>query len=145
MVYDSARGVTVLYGGQSTSGGDDTWEWNGSAWTQLAISGPGQRFFHSMAFDTARGVTVFFGGRSSAQVFHGDTWELGVTGCPGRKGDFDNDNVVTPADIPDFINNLLNGPADATVACKTDINADTLSDAGDIAPFVACLTGGACP
>jgi hypothetical protein len=68
-----------------------------------------------------------------------------VPGCPGRKGDFDSDNAVTSADIPDFVNNLLLGPADATVACKTDMNLDTLADASDVAPFILCLTGGPCP
>ena len=37
MVYDRARGVTVLYGGMGAPG--DTWEWNGRAW-RLASSSP---------------------------------------------------------------------------------------------------------
>ena len=38
MAFDSARKVTVLFGGGSYNG--DTWEWNGSAWTQRVVSGP---------------------------------------------------------------------------------------------------------
>jgi len=36
MAYDSARGVTVLFGGLDRSGAhcDDTWEWNGEIWRQ---------------------------------------------------------------------------------------------------------------
>ena len=34
MAYDSARGVTVLYGGYNGSTYmTDTWEWNGTVWT----------------------------------------------------------------------------------------------------------------
>ena len=46
MAYDTARGVTVLFGGHN-SGGDssETWEWNGAAWTQPAVSGPSPRAF----------------------------------------------------------------------------------------------------
>ena len=34
MVYDRARGRTVLYGG--IGGPGDTWEWDGQRWRQLA-------------------------------------------------------------------------------------------------------------
>src|SRR4051812_27020856 len=33
MVYDAARGVTVLFGGSTGTSSGETWEWNGSAWT----------------------------------------------------------------------------------------------------------------
>ena len=41
MAYDSDRGVVVLYGGVSTanfSGLNDTWEWDGSSWTEINAS-----------------------------------------------------------------------------------------------------------
>jgi len=34
MVYDRARGKTVLYGGLEGSR-DDTWEWDGRQWTAI--------------------------------------------------------------------------------------------------------------
>ena len=34
MVYDRARGVTVLYGG-APDGNTDAWEWDGARWTRL--------------------------------------------------------------------------------------------------------------
>ena len=40
MAYDSQRGVTVLFGGDNGSNLGDTWEWNGSTWTQLSTKGP---------------------------------------------------------------------------------------------------------
>src|SRR5690242_17994803 len=43
MAYDTARGVTVLFGGADGNGGGlgaETWEWDGTAWTQRVVSGP---------------------------------------------------------------------------------------------------------
>ncbi len=41
MVYDRARGKTVLYGGLGGSNGD-TWEWDGRQWTEINVSKEGQ-------------------------------------------------------------------------------------------------------
>jgi hypothetical protein len=74
MAYDSARGVSVLFGGQ-TLGADiaATWEWDGTNWAQMSpMPSPNQRFGHAMAYDVARGATVLFGGYTAAPV--GDTW-----------------------------------------------------------------------
>lgn len=62
MAYDAARGLTVLFGGW-TGGTNNaqTWEWDGTAWTQRVVSGPSGRVSHAMAYDAARGVTVLFG------------------------------------------------------------------------------------
>src|SRR5262249_12266836 len=73
LAYDSARGVTVLFGG--TGYADylaDTWEWDGTTWTQR-ISGPSARTLHAMAYDSARRVTVLFGGTGAGYL--ADTWE----------------------------------------------------------------------
>ena len=51
----------------------DTWEWNGTVWTQRSITGPPQRYEHSMAYDSARDRIVLFGGANG--WFLGDTWE----------------------------------------------------------------------
>src|SRR5438874_2519813 len=63
--YDSGRGRTVLFGGDQViySSGTvppflaDTWEWDGSSWTNVtpAASPPGLTVA-SMAYDTRRGV-----------------------------------------------------------------------------------------
>lgn len=81
MVYDSARGVTVLFGG-STTGTDpdnETWEWDGSTWTQrFPTTTPTARRSHSMAYDAGRGVIVMFGGYFDTQqdpAPNGETWE----------------------------------------------------------------------
>jgi hypothetical protein len=69
MAYDAARGVTVLFGGaysNSSGANGETWEWNGTAWTWRAVSGPAPRDGHAVVYDAARGVTVLFGGRTSS-------------------------------------------------------------------------------
>lgn len=76
MVFDSARNVVVLFGGDTTA---QTWEWNGTAWTQrLPATSPVARQEHGMAYDSWRQRVVVFGGTGN-QVL-GDTWEYdGVT------------------------------------------------------------------
>lgn len=78
MAYDAARGVVVLFGG--LDGGretgqllGDTWEWDGSAWTRVATSGPSARLGAAMVHDPRRGVVFLFGG--SDGTFRDDTWE----------------------------------------------------------------------
>jgi hypothetical protein len=90
MAYDSARGVTVLFGGLGFDNStqqylyfDDTWEWDGTAWTQRAVTGPSPRFFHAMAYDSVRGVTVLFGGESNP-FLSGETWEWNGTAWTQR-------------------------------------------------------------
>ncbi len=80
MAYDSARGVSVLFGGGIGSNVHvgNTWEWDGMAWSLRSTGGPAPRAFHSMAYDSARGVTVLFGGEPSVSggaTFFSDTWE----------------------------------------------------------------------
>jgi hypothetical protein len=76
MVYDSQRGVTVLFGGNDGEVDlGDTWEWDGSNWILITDSGPAPRRLHDMAYDRTRGVTVLFGGTNYQQGLFGDTWE----------------------------------------------------------------------
>jgi hypothetical protein len=77
MTYDSARGVTVLFGGWDNFSDGETWEWDGTAWTFKARSGPSSRTDHEMVYDSVRGVTVLFGGLhfETKGTLLGDTWE----------------------------------------------------------------------
>ncbi len=73
MAYDSARGVTVLFGGTYF---DDTWEWDGVTWTQRSVTGPSVRYGHAMAYDSTRARVVLFGGNiTSIPFYSGQTWE----------------------------------------------------------------------
>jgi len=83
MAYDSARNVTVLFGGHDGSAGGslgDTWAYDGG-WTQVfPPTSPSARWLHALAYDSARNVTVLFGGYNYSGLL-GDTWEWnGSTG-----------------------------------------------------------------
>jgi hypothetical protein len=83
MTYDSKRARVVLFGGadaEKVCG--DTWEWNGSKWSQVSVIGPGPRTFPAMAYDSIRQKTVLFGGNRvlfgnnpDDNKFLDDTWE----------------------------------------------------------------------
>jgi hypothetical protein len=78
MVYDSARGRLVLFGGYRGSGTrrerfGDTWEWDGSRWEQRATpSAPSPRNGAAAAFDEHRKRVVLFGGGGGPNA---ETWE----------------------------------------------------------------------
>jgi hypothetical protein len=79
MAYDSARRVSVLFGGSldapTNSVANDSWEWDGNVWRQ-GPSGPPARRSCVMAYDQARGAIVLFGGNPNAHARGalGDTW-----------------------------------------------------------------------
>jgi len=78
IAYDSARAVTVLFGGYGPpTGFGDTWEWDGRTWAQVATTGPSPRDNLAISYDSRRGVTVLFGGfgRSPSVGVLSDTWE----------------------------------------------------------------------
>lgn len=85
LVYDAARQRTVLYGGQLGPAGNfayanDTWEWDGASWTQVATAHvpPGNRYpWGLMAFDATRGTVVLHSGVAS--FVGNDTWEYDGT------------------------------------------------------------------
>jgi hypothetical protein len=85
MVYDSARGHTLMFGGAQTGLGNynDTWTWNGTNWTLLnPATRPSARPGIELACDTLRGVVVLYGG-GNASPFGGasidQTWEWNGT------------------------------------------------------------------
>ncbi|MGE0128996.1 MAG: kelch repeat-containing protein [Blastocatellales bacterium] len=83
MVYDSARGKVVLFGGADAERVcGDTWEWDGRRWRQVSSGGPAPRTFPAMAYDSVRGVTLLFGGNralfgktDNAANFLNDLWQ----------------------------------------------------------------------
>ena len=70
---DRARNRVVMFGGYNGNVLNDTWEWDGSNWTQFATSGPnpGHLGAPAMAYHAARNKIVLFGGSATAD----DTWE----------------------------------------------------------------------
>ena len=85
MAGDTSRAKVVLFGGNDFVDGapqvlGDTWEWDGTAWTQIEETGPSARAGHCMAFDSVRGRTVLFGGIDALRVhIPCDTWEWSGT------------------------------------------------------------------
>lgn len=80
MVYDSKRNRTIVFGGMGTGAPgqppptlSDTWEFDGTIWTQKQVAGPGARSGVGAAFDSKRGIVMIFGG-VGANGFFGDTW-----------------------------------------------------------------------
>jgi hypothetical protein len=81
LAYDSARGVTVLFGGWTGSAWlDDVWEYDGTTWTRRCTTAPcstsprpSVRESAVLVYDEARGVTLLFGGYGNSQ-YRGDTW-----------------------------------------------------------------------
>ena len=80
MVFDSKRNRVVVFGGAGSGGPgqpppqfSDTWEFDGTTWTEKRASGPGPRGAAGAAFDSKRGVVLIFGG-AGPQGFFGDTW-----------------------------------------------------------------------
>jgi hypothetical protein len=84
LCHDLARGVTVLFGGSTgpvylpSSLNNETWEWNGTSWTQRLLAlAPSPRERPAMDYDFARSRVVLFGGRTDATAASqlADTWE----------------------------------------------------------------------
>jgi hypothetical protein len=78
MAYDSALGVSVLFGGSTSSGlSADTWEWNGSSWTRLNVAAsPPPMVWTAMAYDSMRSRLVLFGAFNQFGLWVSETWEF---------------------------------------------------------------------
>ena len=98
IAYDSQRHVVVMFGGADAGYQPmgDTWEWNGTSWSQPTVKDPGgdgnpsMRGGHAMAYDQARGVAVMFAGGPDADL-DGRVWEW----------DGESWNGVAPMDVGD--------------------------------------------
>lgn len=80
LAYDTVRQRVVLFGGYNGTMNppkffDDTWEWDGTEWTQIADTGPPPRLIPAMVFDSSRECLVLFGGQGQEGQWLGDTWE----------------------------------------------------------------------
>ena len=101
MVYDSARKVVVVFGGDASGTSDNsTWEWDGTTWRGMTTAhAPSIRDSFGMAYDPKRGRVVLVGGQCfsnynsnsttgcapgtgtapSGQITYSDTWEYDGT------------------------------------------------------------------
>jgi len=85
LVYDASRARTVMFGGGTFERGkpyqwrEDTWEWDGVAWRQVATAGPGARRLPGMVYDRRRKQVVLFGGIDRPTAADLDPGTLGHT------------------------------------------------------------------
>ena len=91
VAFDSKRDVLVVFGGNgSTPWLEDTWEFDGTAWSQRNAPGdpsPGPRSGSTMVYDSARDRVVLFGGEDPSDVLLDDTWEYdGASGTWEQRG-----------------------------------------------------------
>ncbi len=92
MAFDPVRQQIVLYGGLDAGSAvrDDTWVWDGSAWTELSLATqPPARRGATMAMDPHRQQVVLYGGRDADSplddtwIWDGTTWtEIDATPTP---------------------------------------------------------------
>ncbi len=94
--FDSRRRKLISFGGVGNRGYEDlrgdTWEWDGTRWSQMTDTGVGTRDHHVMVFDASRGRAMMYGGQTSSRSWARDTWEwdggkwtkLSVPGPGGR-------------------------------------------------------------
>ena len=98
MVFDERRGRTVVFGGMGSAPRgtpppalDDTWEFDGSQWTQLQVPGPGRRHGAGATYDSQRGLVLMFGGhdgtrmRNDLWAFDGTSWRMLFEGGPAAR------------------------------------------------------------
>jgi hypothetical protein len=85
MAFDEARGVAVVYGGYcggtcGTPTVDETWEWDGTAWTQrFSAVTPGSAYglglvSSAMTYDVREQVCILFGGNCGMGCQSSETW-----------------------------------------------------------------------
>jgi Galactose oxidase, central domain len=83
--YDSMRHVSVLFGGPSGTATNETWEWDGTTWTQATpLDSPQARYNVGMAYDSGLAQTVLYGGQlnGSPATVASDTWLLACSPPP---------------------------------------------------------------
>jgi PKD repeat protein len=80
LVYDTTDGVMLLFGGHNgTTYLNDTWEFNGSAWSRVnSTVSPSPREDAMMADNPQQHEVVLFGGEESSGLLLGDTWRFSL-------------------------------------------------------------------
>ena len=91
MAYDEARGEIILHGGYYFTNKNDTWRWNGSAWSLAGTSGPA-RYVFGMTYDSVRQQVILHGGTTccgeveypQTYTWNGTAWSLCPVQGPAR-------------------------------------------------------------
>jgi hypothetical protein len=77
MVFDSALGAVMLYGGFTSGGGTaDTWRWEGTFWEPMSTNeSPSFRHGHGLVYDDARGRALLHGGFLGGVGLDDELWQ----------------------------------------------------------------------
>lgn len=96
--YDEKRDVLVLYGGRPVELGrcsQETWEWDGQAWTKKDAQPPTACDHVKMVYDASRGESILFSGLDPSEKqmnqtwsWNGEEWKLLSEGGPASRGHF---------------------------------------------------------
>jgi len=86
MVYDSAQGAVLMFGGWGPGYMNDLWRWDGTTWVQVPTNaGPSPRDLVGFAYDPVRDRTMLFGGSlvsGPCGTRSDETWELNMNTTP---------------------------------------------------------------
>ncbi len=97
MVFDEKRNEVVHFGGLKTAGGysNETWTWNGLAWTKRTpATSPSARFRAAAAWDPVSERVIMFGGDTGSTflrdvwAWNGSTWAAVTTSGPNGLPDY---------------------------------------------------------
>jgi Immunoglobulin domain len=140
LAFDSLHGVTVMFGGETTNGAGgrinptDTWEYNGTNWYPVSITGasPPGRSYQAMAFDSARGLVMLCGGQNAGGILK-DTWFYAShgdgTGTWTQGPDFDTVGRTSLAMAFDSIRNVM-----VVMGGTSDLNGTANEPYGTLQP-----------
>jgi hypothetical protein len=105
----------------------DTWEWDGVAWSQRCALGPTARSLARMAYDAAAGQVTLFGGSDGASPL-ADTWTLETAGAASCYANCDGSTASPILNVADFTCFLQRfAAADAWANCDASTMAPTLN------------------
>ena len=82
VAYDEKRNVLVLYGGRPIALGkcsQETWEWDGQAWTRKEVKPPTACDHVKMVYDSGSGESILFSGLDPSENAVNETWSWNGT------------------------------------------------------------------
>ncbi len=80
LVFNATEKKAIMFGGLSSSFDSlrDTWQYDGTEWTQINTFGPSSRYSFGMTYSPNEDKAILFGGSNSTVVGAlGETWEFG--------------------------------------------------------------------
>ena len=111
---------------------EDTWEYDGTSWTELAVVPPGIRDQHVLAYFPDRMHMVLHSGYAGGANVLEDTWIL--TCCVG---DLDGDGDTDHADLSELLAAWCTHEGDPNWNPNADLDGDGHVGHGDLGILIA--------